>query len=266
MINLIKDMYSKIKLCVKGSNTNKTSQSVDVSHNDIVDNDTDHVDASDNDVNTNTFVNNDCFFTSIAGIFQGESLSPFLFSMFLNDLNDNLKTQDNVGVKFDEWLMILLLFADDMVIFSETRYGLQKGLDILEKYCTSWGLVVNVSKTKCVAFRNGGRIGLLDKWTYQGVDIETVNKFKYLGFVFGSSGKFTKGIEDLKCRGLRAMFGLKNILHKNPEMPPSIQIKLFNSLILHVLSNSCEIWGYEEAQEIERIYLSFFHILLHNKE
>ena len=199
IINLIKNMYSKIKLCVKGSIIDKTPQSVDVSLSDSVDKDTDHVDDVNNDVYMNAFVDNACFFTSIAGVFQGESLSPFLFSMFLNDLNDNLKAIDDVGVKLDEWLMTLLLFADDMVIFSETRAGLQKGLDLLEQYCLNWGLVVNVNKTKCVAFRNGGRLVLLDKWTYHGEELETVNQYKYLGFVFGSSGKFSKGIDDLKC-------------------------------------------------------------------
>ena len=149
-----------------------------------------------------------------------------------------------------------------MVVFSETRAGLQKGLNSLDKYCSSWGLTVNITKTKCVAFRNGGKIGKLDKWTYRGEELETVNQFKYLGFVFGSSGKFTKGIEDLRCRGLRAIFGLKSILHTNPEMLPSIQLKLFNSLVLPVLCNSCEIWGFDEAPELERVYLAFLKSLL----
>ena len=106
----------------------------------------------------------------------------------------------------------------------------------------TWGLVVNVNKTKCVAFRKGCKIGQLDKWTYKGEEIETVNEFKYLGFVFGSSGKFAKGIEDLKCRSLRAIFSLKNIFYRIPDMSPNIQKKLFNSLILPILSYACEIW------------------------
>ena len=40
----------------------------------------------------------DSFFSSIAGVYQGESLSPFLFSMSLNDLHEDLKSNDDVGI------------------------------------------------------------------------------------------------------------------------------------------------------------------------
>ena len=54
--------------------------------------------------------------------------------------------------------LILLLYADDTVIFSESVAGLQKMLDTLNLYTDKWKLVVNVSKTKMVVFRNGGKI------------------------------------------------------------------------------------------------------------
>ena len=64
-------MYSQIKLCIK----NYCSPSNDITMNNI-----------------------DAFFCSKAGVFQGESLSPFLFSMFVNDINNELSTaQDAWG-------------------------------------------------------------------------------------------------------------------------------------------------------------------------
>ena len=172
-----------MKLCVKGSNIFKMSLSAVVTTiSDVVINDNDAVYTDDDNVYMNDFVDNECFFTLQQEFFQGESLSHFLFSMLLNDLNDNLKNLDDVGVKLDEWLFTVLIFADDTVIFSETRSGLQNGLNLLEKYCSILGLTVNINKTKCVAFRNGRRIGELDKWTYSGEELETINQFKYLGF------------------------------------------------------------------------------------
>ena len=86
-------MYDKIKVCVKSMNKS-------------------------NDENNDT-----CFFKSKVGVFQGESLSPFLFSMYLNDLSNELSSCNELGVNVYDWLVTILLFADDMVLFSESRKG-----------------------------------------------------------------------------------------------------------------------------------------------
>ena len=46
------------------------------------------------------------------------------------------------------YTVVILLFADDMVLFSESRIGLQNGINRLNSYCIDWGLQVNVNKTK----------------------------------------------------------------------------------------------------------------------
>ena len=42
----------------------------------------------------------------------------------------------------------LLLYADDIVIFAESKDELQRRLDALLEYCNRWKLVVNTRKTK----------------------------------------------------------------------------------------------------------------------
>ena len=238
IINLLRNMYSKIKLSVKQSANNLLTS------------------------NTNNNNPSDCYFTSHAGVFQGESLSPFLFSMFLNDLDTELKTINDIGINLNGWLLTILLFADDMVLLSESRNGLQKGLDNLSEYCDRWGLTVNVNKTKCVVFKKGGKLGRLDKWKYRGEDIETVTHFKYLGFTLGSSGKFAKGIESLCGQGQRALFSLKSIFHRYPEMMPETQMKLYHALVSPILSYSCEIWGFCEADPLEKLHIGFLKSIL----
>jgi hypothetical protein len=41
-----------------------------------------------------------------------------------------------------------LLFADDLLILSETKKGLQHSLNNLSNYCDNWQLAINVNKTK----------------------------------------------------------------------------------------------------------------------
>ena len=64
------------------------------------------------------------------------------------------------GITVDQLQLYLLLFADDAVLVSETREGLQRSLDNLHEYCIKWNLNVNIEKTKIVVFRKrGGGVG-----------------------------------------------------------------------------------------------------------
>ena len=47
----------------------------------------------------------------------------------------------------------LLLFADQRMIVSKTKEGLQEWLNNLQTFCLRWDLTVNVQKTKIVVFR-----------------------------------------------------------------------------------------------------------------
>ena len=64
------------------------------------------------------------------GVRQCQSLSPFLFSIFLNDLEFFLQTGNFQGIDMEGIPLKLLLYADDLLL-SSTREVLQLGLDLL---------------------------------------------------------------------------------------------------------------------------------------
>ena len=245
---LIKNMYDKIKLCIKN---NKVTSYLRSEGN--------HTTAN---VNSTEILDDDMYFTSCTGVLQGESLSPFLFSMFVNDLDQYLSDNDDFGVPLDEMILTSLLFADDMVILSNTRQGLQAGLNSLNDYCLKWGLTVNVQKSNCVAFKKGGKISKLDQWTYAGENLETLDHFKYLGFVFGSSGKFSKGINNIVNQSYKSLFALKTVLSQYPESNVKMQLHLFNTLVLPILNYGSEIWGFSKAEKLDILYLGYMKSIL----
>ena len=49
------------------------------------------------------------------------------------------------------------MYADDLVILSETSTGLQNCLTKLHDYTMQWDLQINISKTKIMVFQNNGR-------------------------------------------------------------------------------------------------------------
>ena len=262
LINLIKDMYGKIKLRVRQTANslvkNNKSKSDKTYRNNLASDEND----SDISLEDDNFENIDEFFTSSAGVFQGESLSPFLFSMYLNDLDTFLKNSEDVGVQLDHFLLTIIMFADDMVLFSTSRQGLQNALNALSKYCSLWGMTVNTSKTKCVAFKNGGKIAKADQWTYENTPLETVNKFKYLGFVLSSSGKFAQSIASLADQGRSALFNMKTALNCYADLDIKTKLKLFNCFISPVIENACEVWGFCKADKLDTLYLGFLKSIL----
>ena len=66
---------------------------------------------------------------------QGESLSPFLFSIYLNDIEETYILKVFEGVDTGMFKLYLLLYADDIVLMSQTETGLQTGLYLLKEYC-----------------------------------------------------------------------------------------------------------------------------------
>lgn len=50
------------------------------------------------------------------------------------------------------------MYADDTVLLSESKVGLQNILDNLHVYCENWNIDVNVTKIKVVVFRKGSKL------------------------------------------------------------------------------------------------------------
>ena len=125
MLRIVKDMYEKVKSCVRSCNNYS-----------------------------------ECFECAV-GLRQGEVTSPTLFSLFIEDLELFFQNGVTSGLSFDDSLLILLLFADDMVILGNSVDKINASLELLSNYCNTWSLEVNAHKTKDMVFF-GKRGGLLN--------------------------------------------------------------------------------------------------------
>ena len=112
-------------------------------------------------------------FPSESGVKQGDVLSPLLFNFFIDDL-----TQELTGSAFDPVVIgntstNILLYADDIVLLSQSKEGLQNCLNTLYDYCSVWKLQVNIDKSKVIVFNSNGK-SFLDHFMYNNKTIETV--------------------------------------------------------------------------------------------
>ncbi len=90
LLRIVKDMYNKVKSCIKLCNNYS-----------------------------------DCFEDGV-GLRQGEVISPILFSLFIDDFELFLQQDINCGLALNDIFLILLLFADDMVILGNSPEEINK--------------------------------------------------------------------------------------------------------------------------------------------
>ena len=132
-----------------------------------------------------------------------------------------------------------LLYADDLVILSTSEQGLNKCLENLGTYCTTWQLEVNLKKSEVIIFNTTGR--LLNGYTfnYQGKCLNIVKDYCYLGIDFACSGSLKIGRKNIMEKARKAMSPLLSII---PDFQISCKksLKLFHSFIRPVALYNAE--------------------------
>ena len=200
------------------------------------------------------------------GVKQGCPASPLLFSLYLDELEKLLEeaAADIDCPRLTGILLAILLFADDIALFSYSASGLQKQLDILSSFCAKRGLTVNVKKTKILVFEP--RKSRVPSFFFNGDIIEQVDEFKYLGVLMHCTKGLSPAIEYLCKAAKRAMFGVQRRCQQLKIHDPVLKCKLFDTLVKPILCYCCEVWsvlGTKTALEsMERIQLGFLKILL----
>ena len=179
----------------------------------------------------------------LSGTEQGHPMSPELFKVYINGLSHALNNMTGISSpELNKINISHLLWADDIVLMALDRRSLQKLIDEVQRFCNNWGLEVNLKKTAVMIFNKSGR-QLKESFllTYEGKEIPSAKSYCYLGITFSLSGSFKEAQKILRQKGLRAYFALK----KNIDLRSISKIavmKLFDSLILPVVSYGVQIW------------------------
>ena len=84
------------------------------------------------------------------GVNQDGICSGILFRKYMSDLSQYLTSE--LGVCIGENVIGHLLWADDLILFSDSITGLQRQLNSLVQFCSFNQMIVNESKTKAFQF------------------------------------------------------------------------------------------------------------------
>ena len=152
-----------------------------------------------------------------------------------------------------------ILWADDIILLSETEDGLNTLLAELKIYSDINQLKVNTEKTKCMIFNKTGR--LIRKTFYLGTNrLENVRSYKYLGLVITPSGEIRSALDDLRGRALKAYMAMKSKLGICFRDNIADTIMLFESLVKPILLYGSDFWGclkHPHNNPVENLHMQF---------
>ena len=202
-------------------------------------------------------------FETTRGVRQGCVLSPLLFNIFLSDIQE-IFDMCGSNPKLSDVEISSLIWADDILILSETASGLQRKLDNLGIYCKKNKLQVNTDKTQAMTFTKSGRL-LKGDFYFGETKLKNVREYKYLGFIVTPSGEIRTGLEDLRIRAMRALTKIRKALGPLFQHNLRNTMHLYNFMVKPILLYCSDFWGtlrHPQNSPIERLHLSFYKQIL----
>ena len=119
-------------------------------------------------------------FRNTYGVLQGGVIGTSLFMLYIEDMQEYFG--DVAGVIIGKTRVNHLLQADDLVLMSETRTGLQSSLNRLELYCRRKHIILNVIKTKAMIFNEKYEVVRgVGSFTFENKCISQINSYNTLG-------------------------------------------------------------------------------------
>ena len=202
-------------------------------------------------------------FSSSLGVNQGGNASGFLFRKYLSDLSDYL--HDKYGVCIGDSVLAHILWADDLVLFSDSISGIQKQLNGLFSFCSDNMMIVNELKTKMMVFGNAPRADVF----FNGNLLKWVDKYKYLGNIISSiktaNGDIFKDTYSyLSDKARKAIFLFFRKSKSYGSLPPDIMLKAYSTLVQPILLYGSDVWGHSKCggEVIDKTCLFFLRCIL----
>ena len=200
------------------------------------------------------------WFNIYAGVKQGDTLSPTLFSMYINDLATSVK-ELNCGIDIDGHNVSILLSADDLVLIARDEQHLQLMLDKVAEWCHKWRMIVNTDKTQVVHFRSRRSRLTQFEFMFNGISLEKVSVYKYLGVYFDEHLSFKNTTSALAESASRALGSVRYKLRFLKECRCATFTKLFTSCICPIMEYGAGVWGtksFEVLEQIQRKAMRYF--------
>ena len=201
------------------------------------------------------------------GVRQGGILSPFLYSVFVDELLD-LLVSSRYGACIGDVYVGAPMFADDLALVSESPTVLQSMLDIVSSYAKKWRYRFNASKSWILVFGESTsqrqKLRGLRKWFIESNrQIKEADEVRHLGNLRSVYTTTVHCTNDRASSGRSASFGLNALGARYVCLHPLTCYRLYTSLCIPIMLFSSEVWCITKTELLflERVHRKILHTI-----
>ena len=172
-----------------------------------------------------------------SGVKQGGILSPFLFTIFVNDLLLMLRKK-GLGCYVKSMFLGAIMFADDLALIAPSRYAMQELISVCESYCNQHCLSFNTKKSKALIFGKSFDSMQPTSLILNNEPIEYIHEWKYLGCLVVSGKEFA-----FSCRNDLASFrrSVNSIMGSVSKPSEQVSMMLLYRFSVPILTYASEV-------------------------
>lgn len=198
-------------------------------------------------------------FTVTNGVRQGGVLSPRLFNLYMDKLSIKLN-ELHIGLSYGINSVNNLMFADDIVLISPSVKGLQKLINICQRYGQELDIIYNEEKSVTMCINKFSSIDLNPTFMLGNTNLKMVKEVKYLGHYISDTLSDEKDMN----RQLRLLYCRSNtIVRKFYKCSSSVKSILFKAYCANMYC--CSLWtksSKKMSNSIKVAYNNSFRIMM----
>jgi retron-type reverse transcriptase len=186
------------------------------------------------------------------GIRQGGQLSPLLYNIYIDDLNEQLN-KANCGCMVGGRSVNALSYADDMVLMAPTLSALRQLIAICEKFAQPHDIIYNTTKTVCMLIKpRCCKINYSTHAVLGNTPLQFVDDFKYLGHIISADCRDEKDVH----KQFRRQNAVGNMLVRKFHFAPvAVKIQLFKTYCYPIYCNA--LWSNPYQYALKRLEVSY---------
>ena len=170
-------------------------------------------------------------------------MSPRFFATYIHDMIGILRNS-GIGCHLMKLFVACILFADDLALMSPSRSGLQRLIEICNDYCNRYCLTFNSKKSKVMIFGKGSDNYNAMPITLNGLALDIVSEWKYLGTTIKSGRSFAFSARPDISSFSRAANSVLNVLTDAHE---HVLMNLLYTNCIPILTYACAAKEYSSS-------------------